>query len=132
MRIEKVTSDGTLAWYRRGEQNIFLADAVDATADAAMTVGFARYGRDESNEWTVSYDEALIITKGRFTVRTAERSLSAGSGEVLYLYAGTPLVYVAEEDTELVYVTYPHWTQATLDSPHADKLTQFQPVDQAS
>lgn len=50
-----------------------------------MTVGFARYRKGESNDWTVSYDEALVITKGAFTVQTDDGSTSARAGEVIYL-----------------------------------------------
>jgi ethanolamine utilization protein EutQ len=93
-----------------------------------MTVGFARYRAGEKNEWTVSYDEALVVVRGAFTVRTAAGSVSARTGEVIYLHTGAEVVYQADEDTELVYVTHPHWLSATERSPHAAKLDEFHPV----
>jgi ethanolamine utilization protein EutQ len=37
----------------------------------------------------------------------------------------TPVVYRAIEDSEVVYVSYPHWYDATVRSPHAARLEEF-------
>jgi len=124
--VLKVTSDDPdLRWYRRGDQQLRLADAVDGSAGAAMTVGFARYAAGESNEWIMSYDEALVVTRGSFAVDSADESTVAGPGEVIYLSPDTPVVYRAIEDSEVVYVSYPHWYDATVRSPHAARLEEF-------
>lgn len=125
MSVHLVTSGDTMTWYQRGDQDIHLADALDQAGGTAMSVGFARYGAGETNDWTVSYDEALVITKGAFSVRWAGGTVSARADQVIYLRAGTPLEYVADEDTELVYVTHPHWLAATEASPYAAKLDEF-------
>jgi ethanolamine utilization protein EutQ len=126
--VIKVSADDDLEWYRRFDQDLLLADALTGSDGVAMTVGFVRYGAGESNPWTVSYDEALIVTKGRYTVESRGRSVTAGPGEVIYLRAGTELVYRADEAAEVVYVTYPHWMAATESSPFAERLAEFQPV----
>jgi ethanolamine utilization protein EutQ len=126
VKVQKYGSQDVATWWRRGEQQLFLGDVIDHTSEAAMSVGFARYAAQEANPWTVHYDEALIITRGRFTVRTSDGSVTAGPGEVIYLPAGTELVYQAEEESELVYVSYPHWFLATEQSPQASKLAEFQ------
>lgn len=126
--VRKASSDDPeLAWYRRNDQDLILADAIDESHGAAMTVGFARYAAGESNEWTTSYDEALIVTRGRFAVDSGGTSTTAGPGEVIYLSPDTPVVYRAEEASEVVYVSYPHWLPATEASPYAANLTDFQP-----
>lgn len=123
--VRKVTSDDDLRWYWRGDQQLRLADAIDSDSEAAMTVGFGRYSAGESNDWVMSYDEALIVTKGSFAVDSGGESTVAGPGEVIYLSPGTPVVYRAIEDTEVVYVSFPHWYEATLRSPHAARLDEF-------
>lgn len=123
--VHKVTSDDDLRWYRRGEQQLQLADAIDQESGAAMTVGFARYAAGESNDWVMSYDEALIVTKGSFAVDSDGETTVAGPGEVIYLSPGTPVVYRAIDDSEIVYVSYPHWYEATARSPHAARLQEF-------
>lgn len=125
--VTKVSSDDDLEWFRRFDQDLRLADAIDQRHDAAMTVGFARYGAGESNPWTVAYDEALVVTRGRFSVESGGTVATAAAGEVIYLRAGTELVYRADEESEVVYVSYPHWMAATENSPHADRLAEFQP-----
>jgi ethanolamine utilization protein EutQ len=51
-----------------------------------MSVGFARYGKKgERNEWIVTYDEILVVTKGAFTVRSAGEAKTAKAGELIFL-----------------------------------------------
>src|SRR5512139_1126772 len=97
-RVRKLSSDDpTLRWYRRGRQELRLVDAIDGEAGVAMTVGFARYAAGEANDWTTSYDEALVLTRGSFAVDSGGESTVAGTGEVIYLSDGTDVVYRAIE-----------------------------------
>jgi ethanolamine utilization protein EutQ (cupin superfamily) len=102
---------------------------LDAKNSDAMSVGFARYAPGQANEWVVTYDEALIVTKGTYTV-TAEdgTKTTAKVGEFIFLTKGTKLVYSAEEETEVVYVTYPHWMDAQRKSEHAHLLDIYHPI----
>lgn len=93
------------------EKPIELGDVIDRTSESTMTVGYGRYKSGESNEWTVTYDEALIITRGKFTVVNDGTEYTALPGEVIYLKNGTKVLYRADDDVELVYVTHPHWRQ---------------------
>jgi ethanolamine utilization protein EutQ len=112
-RILLVTPEDVDTWYRPGDRRIFLGDAVDSSNSESMSVGFARYAPGESNEWVVTYDEALIVTRGAFTVAAEDgRETTARAGEIIFLRRGTAVVYSAkDEGAELVYVTYPHWTE---------------------
>jgi ethanolamine utilization protein EutQ len=48
---------------------------------------------------------------------------------VLFLTKGTKIAYeAAEDDTEVVYVTYPHWLDAQTQSEHAHLLESNRPV----
>lgn len=109
MRVRKLTGqDGT--WIAVGDHEIFVNDIVDAASEpnARMTVGFARIAKGESMEISFPYDEVLIITKGTYTVRTADGdTVTAGPGEVIYLPGGTTNSSTADEDTEMVYVANP-------------------------
>ena len=125
-RVRKASSsDPALRWFRRGRQDLRLADAIDGSDGVAMTVGFARYAAGESNEWVMSYDEALVVTRGRFAVDSDGGSTEAAVGEVIYLSPDTPVTYRAIEESEVVYVSYPHWYDATARSPHAARLAEF-------
>jgi ethanolamine utilization protein EutQ len=66
-----------------------------------MSVGFVRYAKGQANEWVVTYDETLIVTKGTYTVTAEDGAKTiAKVGEVIYLTKGTKVVYSAEEETE--------------------------------
>jgi ethanolamine utilization protein EutQ len=112
--VRLFTAEDVDTRYRRVDRRIFLGDVVDPSNSDSMTVGFARYAPGESTEWVVTYDEALIVTKGAFTVIAEDgRETTARPGEIIFLRAGTAVLYSArDEGAELVYVTYPHWTQA--------------------
>ena len=89
-RVLKVTSDDPdLRWYRRGRQELRLADAVDDSHGAAMTVGFGRYAAGESNEWVTSYDEALVVTRGVFAVDSDGGSTVARAGDQCFFITVT-------------------------------------------
>jgi len=125
MSVEQFASTDASTWFQRLDQQIFLADVISQDSGAAMSVGFGRYGKGEKNPWKMTYDEALVITSGAFTVEGPSGSVTARAGEVIYLRAGAEVVYVAEEDTELVYVTYPHWLPTTEASVEAHRLSDF-------
>lgn len=129
-RVHAFGSGDVTAWYKAEGQAIFLGDVVDHSSNASMSVGFARYDGGEENAWTLMYDEALVITSGAFTVRSQndDTSVTATAGEVIYLRRGAEIVYRAERDTELVYVSYPHWFEATRESSYADQLSAFTPA----
>jgi ethanolamine utilization protein EutQ len=119
-------------WFQYLDRQIFVGDVVDSSNSETMSVGFYRNKKKgERNEWVVTYDEALIVTKGALTIRSAEGAKTAKSGEVIFLTKGTEVAYeAAEDDTEVVYVTYPHWMDAHSRSEHAGLLDSYHPIHQ--
>ncbi len=100
-------------WYEYRDRRIPAGDDLDLSDSETMSVAF--YQTDiggHGEEWVVSNDEALIVTRGALTVRSAEVSRTARAGEVIFLTRGTKVAYeAAEDDTEVVYVTYPRWME---------------------
>jgi ethanolamine utilization protein EutQ len=129
--IRRFTHDDMQTWYQAEGRKIFLSDVVDPSNGDTMSVGFARYAPDESNAWVVTYDEALIVTRGAFSVTSADGvKTTARAGEVIFLNKDTQVVYSAErEGADVVYVTYPHWMAAQQGSEHAALLDGFHPID---
>jgi ethanolamine utilization protein EutQ len=128
--IRLFTPDDVQTWYQAEGRRIFLSDVVDPSNGDTMSVGFARYAPGESNEWVVTYDEALIVTRGAFSVTSADGlKTTAEVGELIFLSKGTKVVYSAEKTgADVVYVTYPHWMDAQRQSEHATLLDSFHPV----
>ncbi|HEX6995493.1 MAG TPA: cupin [Gammaproteobacteria bacterium] len=117
--------------YQYADRPIFVGDVLDSSNSETMSVGFYRNGRKgEKNEWIVSYDEALVVTKGVLVVRSDGNATVARPGEVIFLTKGTAVTYEAgEDDTEVVYVTYPHWIDAHMKSEHVDLMNDYHPLD---
>jgi ethanolamine utilization protein EutQ len=127
--VRLFTPNDAQTWYQPAGRRIFLGDVLDETNSDTLGLGFARYAPGQSNEWVVTYDEALIVTKGVYSV-TAEdgTKTTAKVGEVIYLTKGTKVVYSAAEETEVVYVTYPTWMDAHRRSEHAHLLDIYHPI----
>lgn len=128
MSVRLFTADNA-EWYQYRDREIFVGDVLNSSNSEAMSVGFYRNkNKGERNEWVVTYDEALICTKGALTVRSPEGTKTAKAGEVIFLTKGTRVAYEAgEDDTEVVYVTYPHWMDVHKQSEHAALLDDFHP-----
>lgn len=118
-------------FYQYTDRQIFVGDVLDASNSDSLSVGFYRNKRKgESNHWIVTYDEALIVTKGSLLIRSAGAVTKASVGEVIFLTKGTEITYESgEDDTEVVYVTYPHWMQAHAASEHAHLLDAYHPCE---
>ena len=129
MSVRHFTS-ADAAFHQYADREIFVGDVLDSSNSDSMSVGFYRNRRTgERNEWIVTYDEALIVTKGALTVRSSEGATTAKAGEVIFLTKGTRIAYeAAEDDTEVVYVTHPHWMDAHSRSEHAHLLDAYHPV----
>lgn len=109
-RVQRLTSLDAETWSKVGDHQIFVSDIIDQanSPDAKMTVGFARIARGDPLEISFPYDEVLIVTKGVYTVHTEQgEALTVRAGEVIYLPARSSNTFVAEEDTEMVYVASP-------------------------
>jgi ethanolamine utilization protein EutQ len=129
MSVQHLTIEDATMWWQAGDRRVFIADILDSSNSASMSVGFARYDKGATNEWVVTYDQALIVTKGVFSVRSADGVTTARAGEVIFLTEGTRVVYEGEEDgTEVIYVTFPHWWDTHRESEHAHLLAKLRPV----
>lgn len=117
-------------FYQYNDLQIFVGDVLDSSNSDTMSVGFYRNKRKgDRNEWVVSYDEALIVTRGALTVRFSDGKRTAKAGEIIFITRGTRIAYeAAEDDTEVVFVTYPHWMDAASKSEHAHLLDSYHPV----
>ena len=131
MTVTHFSSDDA-KFFQYLDKEIFVGDVLDSSNSGHMSAGYYRNKKKgEKNEWVVSYDEILVVTKGALTIRTADSVKTAKPGEIIFLTKGTVLAYEAgEDDTEAVYITYPHWLHAQESSEHADLLSAYRPVDE--
>lgn len=131
MTVQKFTA-GNAAFFRYLDKDIFVGDVIDRSNSRHLSAGYYRnHTRGEKNEWVVTYDEVLVVVHGALTVHSDGVSTTARAGEIIFLTEGTALAYEAGEDnTEVVYVTFPHWLDAQQGSDHAHLLDAYVPVSE--
>ncbi|HEU4693871.1 MAG TPA: hypothetical protein VFS23_36150 [Vicinamibacterales bacterium] len=129
MSVKHLTSKDA-RFFQYLDKTIFVGDVLDGSNSPSMSVGYyVNRKKGERNEWVVTYDEALIVTKGALTIRHGNDATTAKAGEIIFLTKGTPVAYEAgEDDTEVVYVSYPHWLETHKESEHAHLLASYHPV----
>lgn len=133
MTVRLFSSDDA-SFYQYADREIFVGDVLNSSNSGSMSVGFYRnLRRGQRNEWVVTYDEVLVVTKGALTIRSGGGATTAHAGQVIFLTKGTAVAYeAAADDTEVVYITYPHWMDAQLKSEHARLLDAYHPVRRAT
>src|SRR5579863_3594485 len=57
--------------------------------------------------WTVTYDEVLFIKDGRLDLRVGKKLYRAEAGDILWIPAGTDLVYEAKKKVIFFYAVHP-------------------------
>jgi ethanolamine utilization protein EutQ len=94
------------------EAEVYLKDIVDTSVSESMSAGYGRYAKGISNDWTVDYDEVIVVISGVFTIHSEGKSTTLKAGDFFFLTRGTSVTYQADEASVVLYVTYPHWREA--------------------
>ncbi len=82
-----------------------LAEVAGTKDGTALGVGFARMTAARI-DWTVQYDEVLIVLSGRLKVHAGSTIHDRGPHDSLWLPAGTALTYESE-DAMIAYAIHP-------------------------
>jgi ethanolamine utilization protein EutQ len=77
-----------------------------------MSAGYSRYAKGISNDWTVDYDEVIVLISGMLTIQPEVKNMTLKAGDFFFLTCGTSFTDKAEEASVILYVTYPHWREA--------------------
>jgi ethanolamine utilization protein EutQ len=72
---------------------------------ASMGVGLAKFD-DCSIEWTVLYDEMIVVLEGEFRLQLPDRLIIAVPGDVIWIPEHTPLRYEGKQAL-VCYALYP-------------------------
>ena len=93
--------------------DVFAGNVVDQRNGGPITIGYGRYGPDQSIDETLAVDDVMIVLEGQLTVSSAGRSMTAGPGEIVYMPKGEKVTIRSHEQGAVTaYVTYPHWQEA--------------------
>ena len=78
---------------------------IGPTDSQTMGAGLACFD-GVSIEWTVLYDELIVVLEGHFRLRLADRVIDAAPGDVIWVPERTPLAYEGEK-ARVFYALYP-------------------------
>jgi ethanolamine utilization protein EutQ (cupin superfamily) len=93
--------------------DVFAANVVDQRHRAPITIGFGRYGPNQSLAETLAVDDVMVILEGRLSVSTGADTITAGPGEIVHMPKGEKVTIRSHEQGAVTaYVTYPHWQEA--------------------
>ena len=92
------------------DAEVFAGNVVDQRHGAPITIGYGRYGTNQSIDVTLEVDDVMIVLEGRLTVSTNDRTMTAGPGDIVHMPKGeTVTIRSHEQGAVTAYVTYPHW-----------------------
>ena len=75
-----------------------IARLVGPDMSRTMGAGIARFDGC-SIEWTVLYDEVIVVLDGLFRLRLNDRVIEGKPGDVIWIPENTPLKYEGEKST---------------------------------
>ena len=88
----------------------YIARLVDPEVSRTIGAGIATFDGSEI-DWTVLYDEVMVVLEGRFRLTAGGETFEAGPGDVFWIPEGTPLRYYGEK-AAVFYAVYPvDWRQ---------------------
>jgi ethanolamine utilization protein EutQ (cupin superfamily) len=92
---------------------VFAGNMIDQRHGGPITIGFGRYGPNQSIDEVLAVDDVMVVLEGRLSVSTDASTISAGPGEIVYMPKGeTVTIRSHEQGAVTAYVTYPHWQGA--------------------
>jgi len=93
--------------------DIFAGNVVDENDGGPITIGFGRWGPNQSLSETMAVDDVMIVLEGQISVSTGSDTVTAGPGELIHMPKGEPVsIHTQDAGAITAYVTYPHWRTA--------------------
>ena len=114
MEVRKLTiADASFERSPGQDGDVFAGNVVDQRHGGPITIGYGRYGPEQSIDELLAVDDVMIVLEGQLTVSSAGRSMTAGPGEMVYMPKGEKVTIRSHaQGAVTAYVTYPHWQEA--------------------
>lgn len=89
MQVRKIAvSDATFERSPGQEADVFAGDVVDQRHGGPVTVGYGRYGPDQSIDEEIAVDDVMLVLEGKVSVTSDAGTVTAGPGEIVYMPKG--------------------------------------------
>lgn len=93
--------------------DVFTGNVVDQRHGGPFSVGFNRFGPNESIDERLAVDDVMVVLEGRLSVSTDAATVTAGPGEIVHMPKGDLVTIRAHEHGAITaFFTYPHWQEA--------------------
>ena len=114
MKVRKLTiADAAFERSPGQDGDVFAGNLVDQRHGGPVTVGFGRYGPDQSIEETLAVHDVMVVLEGMLSVVSDGPTVTAGPGEIVYMPRGERVVIRAHgQGAVTAYVTCPHWQES--------------------
>ncbi len=113
MVLKLSVSDATFERSPGQDGEVYAANLVDQRHGGPITIGYGRYGPNETLDETMAVHDVMLVLEGRLSVESKGATVTAGSGEMIYMPKGeTVSIRSHGEGAMTAYVTYPHWQEA--------------------
>lgn len=94
-------------WQDLGDHGIRIGPVITKEEGGPLSAYYARFDRGEVATLPAPYEEVWVVVSGAMTLRTPDRIVTAGPGDLLHVPEHSPGELRAEEDTELACVSVP-------------------------
>ncbi|WP_088348112.1 MULTISPECIES: ethanolamine utilization protein [Rhodomicrobium] len=95
------------------EGDVFAANLLDERHGGPISVGYGRYGPDQSIRESLAVVDVMVVLEGRVSVSTDAGTVTGGPGEIVYMPKGAAVTIRSHEEGAITaYVTFPHWREA--------------------
>ncbi|MGJ5181437.1 ethanolamine utilization protein [Bradyrhizobium oligotrophicum] len=89
---------------------VFAANVVDQRHGAPISIGFGRYGPNQSLVETIAVDDVMVVLQEQLSVSAEGSTVTASPGELVHMPKGSEITIRShDEGAVTAYVTYPHW-----------------------
>ena len=114
MEVRKLTRTDARFERSPGQHgDIFTGNLVDQRDGGPVTVGYGRWCPRQSLKIDLLVYDTMIVLEGEVWADTAEGTLHAGPGDIIYMPEGeTVTIRTGEREAITAYVTSPHWQVA--------------------
>ena len=114
MIVQKLTiADARFERSPGHDGEVYAANLIDQRHGGPVTIGFGRYGPNETLAEAMAIDDIMVVLEGRLSVDSENGTATAGPGEIVYMPKGASVTIRSHEDGAVTaYVTYPHWQDA--------------------
>jgi len=115
MKVRKFSfADAAMERSPGQDAEVFTGNLVDERHGGPVTIGYGRYGPDQSLVETIAVHDVMIVLEGRLSVSTGDGAVAAGPGDIVYMPKGEAVTIRSHAAGAVTaYVTYPHWRPAT-------------------